>query len=61
MCKCDDGTAASGADCTTHDESICARCDAGFRLKSDKTACEGIGQNRFWPYHINYFAFMLTL
>ena len=43
MCKCDDGTAATGAACTEHDASICASCDAGFTITCDKTACKNIG------------------
>ena len=40
-CKCDHGTAATGAACTTHDASICASCDKGFRPNADNTACLG--------------------
>ena len=42
VCKCDDGTAKTGADCTTHDASMCARCDEGFTTNAGNTACLGI-------------------
>ena len=37
--------AASGEDCETDGEIMCASCDNGYklRLRNDKTACDGIG------------------
>ena len=42
-CKCEDGAAKTEAECTTHQASMCASCNAGFRLNSDSTTCLGIG------------------
>ena len=38
-CVCFNGVAATGAACAKHASKMCASCDTGFELTSDKTAC----------------------
>ena len=37
ICTCNNGTAATGGDCTTHEQNICTQCDIGFKLLEDFT------------------------
>ena len=43
VCVCENGVASSGETCETDGDKMCGSCDAGFELKQDKTACDGIG------------------
>ena len=39
VCKCPYGTAKVDPDCTTDGEHMCKRCDTGYTINGDKTAC----------------------
>ena len=41
VCSCSNGVKASGAACVTDGAKMCASCNNGFKLRLDKTACEG--------------------
>ena len=42
-CECPQGTAVSEDVCSPQNPTKCASCGTGYTLKSDNTACEGIG------------------
>ena len=42
VCQCNDGTPMSGANCKSDRGFECESCDAGFKLRQDKTACDGM-------------------
>ena len=42
VCVCHNGVASSGETCATDGAKMCGSCDAGFELRQDKTACDGI-------------------
>ena len=41
VCRCIDGTPMSGANCKSDGGLECASCNRGFKLRQDKTACDG--------------------
>ena len=41
VCVCSNGVASSGEKCASDGGKMCDSCGDGFKLKQDKTACEG--------------------
>ena len=41
VCSCSNGVGASGAACATDGVEMCESCNSGFKLRQDKTACDG--------------------
>ena len=42
VCVCSNGVASSGEKCASDGGKMCDSCGDGFKLKQDKTACEGM-------------------
>ena len=42
VCVCPNGVASSGEKCATDGDKMCESCDNGFKLRLNKTACDGI-------------------
>ena len=42
VCRCNDGTPMSGANCKSDGGLECESCNPGFKLRQDKTACDGV-------------------
>ena len=41
ICSCTDGVEASGETCAQDGAKMCKKCNKGFKLRWDNTACEG--------------------
>ena len=47
LCLCENGTVATGANCTTHGAKICQACDPGYEFKPGAVACTETQCNAF--------------
>ena len=41
VCSCADGVGASGGACAIAGSSMCESCNRGFKLRRDRTMCDG--------------------
>ena len=41
VCSCPNGSAKTGAACTTQGAAMCSSCNRGFHLNTGQTKCEG--------------------
>ena len=42
ICSCPNGSAKTGADCTTQGAVMCESCEDGFAINTGKTKCSGV-------------------